>query len=165
MKEVNVKQALEKKYPESVVLLTSSSSSGKANIITLGWSMQTSFDPPMLAVSIGKTRYSHKLVSQTKEFVLCFPSQGQEEDVLFCGTHSGHEVDKFVSTNLRPVKAKFVKPPLLENSVACFECKIVESVETGDHTIFVGEIVASYISEKPQKRIYNFGKYHLKVIE
>ena len=51
MKEVSAGEAWEKKYPEAVVLVTSVDKNGKANIISLGWSMCASFQLPMLAIS------------------------------------------------------------------------------------------------------------------
>jgi len=158
MKEVFAGEAWERKYPEAVVLVTSVDRNGKANIISLGWSMCTSFQPPMLAISIGKTRYSHNLVSENKEFVLAFPSEELAEAVLYCGTHSGRDVDKFRDRGLTAVKAKRIAPPLIEECIANFECKVVGELDTGDHTIFAGEILAAYVSEKKKKRLFTAGK-------
>ena len=71
--------------PERIVLVTSAPIIGPPNIITLGWQMRTSFEPPMLAISVGKTRYSHELISQGGEFVLAVPGIDIAEEVLFCG--------------------------------------------------------------------------------
>ncbi len=157
MKEVSVEEAWEKKYPEQIVLVTTISDEGRPNIIVLGWSMCTSFQPPMLAISVGKTRYSHKLLFEVPEFGLLFPSSEQKEDMLYCGTHSGRDVDKFKEIGLKPFKSKFIKPPLIEEVVAAFECKVKGTLETGDHTIFAGEILAAYISEEQKRRIYSLG--------
>ena len=157
MIETSVEKAFLKKYPEQVVLVTTISKTGNPNIITLGWSMQTSFDPPMLAISIGHTRYSHFLLNEIPEFVLCFPSEQQKEAVIYCGTHSGRQTDKFKETGLVQVKSRYVKPPVISESVAAFECKIVSKLKTGDHTIFTGEILVAWTSEKNLRRLYNFG--------
>jgi len=83
------------------------------------------------------------------------------KEVLYCGTHSGREVDKFKETGLVAVPAKKVRPPLIEGCVANFECKVVGEIETGDHTIFVGEVVAAHVSEEKKRRLYNLGNYKL----
>jgi len=139
LREVPVEEAWKRKYPERTVLAVSISKDGKPNIITLGWNMPTSIKPPMVAISVGLTRYSHKLISESGEFVLAFPSEGMEDALLFCGTHSGRDVDKFRATGLTPVKAKYVKPPLIAEATVNMECRVVGSIRTGDHTIFVGE--------------------------
>ena len=157
MKEVNVSEAWGRKYPEPVVMVTSIKD-GKPNIIPLGWSMITSFVPSMMAISIGHTRYSHEIISKGKEFVLAYPSEDMGKEVLYCGTHSGREVDKFKETGLKSSPAKFVKPPLIKDAVANFECKVIKQTDTGDHTIFVGEVIAAYINPEKKRRLYTLDK-------
>jgi flavin reductase (DIM6/NTAB) family NADH-FMN oxidoreductase RutF len=157
MREVSVTESWKHKYPESIVLASSVDSAGIPNIISLGWSMCTSFIPPMVAISIGKTRYSHKLIAEGKEFVLAFPSEEMEHEVRYCGTHSGRDVNKFKELGLVEITAKIVSPPLIDRCIVNMECKVVSQLDTGDHTIFVGEIVASYLSDKKKKRLYNLG--------
>jgi len=157
MKEVRVGEAWGRKYPEPVVLAVSIGD-GKANIIPLGWSMITSFGPPMMAISIGHTRYSHELISKGKEFVLAYPTENMGKDVLYCGTHSGMDVDKFKATSLKSMPAKLIKPPLIEGAAANFECKVVSQIDTGDHTIFVGEVVTAYVSDEKKRRLYTLDR-------
>lgn len=61
------------------------------------------------------------------------------------------------SFKIRP--AKFIKPPLIEDAVANFECKVVSQLDTGDHTIFVGEVVAAYVGDEKKRRLYTLDKY------
>lgn len=165
MKEVNINIAFSKKYPERVVLVTCCDKFLKPNAITLGWCMQTSFQPPLIAISIGLTRYSYKLIAETKEFVVCFPSENMTKEVLYCGTHSGRDVNKFEKTKLKTKSAKLIKPPLLQDCVINLECKLVQELKTGDHAIFVGEILTSYVSEKENKILLNFGDYKFGTIK
>jgi flavin reductase (DIM6/NTAB) family NADH-FMN oxidoreductase RutF len=160
------------KRPERIVLVTSPKPDGGANIITLGWKMRTSFKPPMVAVSIGENRYSHRLIEREKEFVLAFPGESLAPDVLFCGTHSGRNVDKFAQTSLTPLPASGVRAPLIKECVANFECRLAGTLKTGDHTIFAGEVLACWLNQKPEKillsidfspayRILARGSHHL----
>ena len=105
MKEVLPQKALERKYPEWIVLVTVKAEK-KVNIITLGWFMCTSIEPPMIAISIGHSRFSHDLILKEKEFGVSFVAHEMEKDMLFCGTHSGRDVDKFKETGLRPFPSK-----------------------------------------------------------
>jgi len=162
LREVPVEEAWKRKYPERTVLAVSISKDGKPNIITLGWNMPTSIKPPMVAISVGLTRYSHKLISESGEFVLAFPSEGMEDALLFCGTHSGRDVDKFKATGLTPVKAKYVKPPLIAEATVNMECRVVGSIKTGDHTIFVGEILTAYVSDEDKPVLFNVGNWVFK---
>ena len=162
LREVPVKEAWRRKYPERTVLVVSISKDGKPNIITVGWNMPTSGKPPMIAISIGHTRYSHKLISETGEFVVALPSEDMLDALILCGTRSGREVDKFKATGLTPVKAKYVKPPLIAEATVNMECRVVASLETGDHTIFVGEILAAYVSEEDKPILFNMGERKFK---
>lgn len=159
MIESTIEEALKRKYPEQVVLAVCISRDGIPNIITLGWAMSTSIQPPMCAISIGHPRYSHQLILDTGEFALCFPSVEQKDAVIYCGTYSGRDYNKFKETGLLQIPSKYIKPPLIADSVAAFECRVSGTLETGDHTIFAGEILTAYISEKKIKRLYNFGEF------
>ena len=145
------------KRPERVVLAVALKPDGSGNIITLGWKMRTSFKPPMFAVSIGKTRYSHDLILNTGEFVLAFPGEGSANDVLYCGTHSGRTVDKFAGTRFTPIDSSIVKAPLIKECVANFECRVSGTMDTGDHTIFAGEVLACWLSDAPERILLSIG--------
>jgi flavin reductase (DIM6/NTAB) family NADH-FMN oxidoreductase RutF len=164
MREVSVSEAIERKYPEQVVLATSVDPKGKANAMPLGWSMITSGKPTMLAISVGHKRHTHKLIEECGEFVLAFPAAGQEGPLLYCGTHSGRDVDKFKESGFKALPAKKVKPPLIAGCVSNFECKVVGKLSTGDHTIFVGEVVAAHIEDEAKVRLYNLGGRKFKGI-
>jgi len=157
MIEVSWSEAVRRKYPEPVVLVVSCDAEGKPNVMPAGWSMITSRSPPMLAVSIGHGRYTHKLIEETGEFVIAFPNEEMMNLIKYTGSCSGRDVDKFAEYGIETVKSRYVKPPLIKDAVACFECKVRGKFMTGDHTIFAGEVLASYISEKYRNRLYNFG--------
>jgi flavin reductase (DIM6/NTAB) family NADH-FMN oxidoreductase RutF len=61
-------------HPRLTVLVSCVDKEGKANVITLAWSMPVSINPPIVAISIAPKRYSHQLVEETKEFVINIPT-------------------------------------------------------------------------------------------
>jgi len=111
----------------------------------------------MVAISVGKARYSHKLISEGGEFVFAVPGEDLWGEVLFCGTRSGRNVDKFKETGLTPRPASKIKPPLIEECLVNLECKLVGQLDTGDHTIFVGKIVETWISEQKKRNLLSIG--------
>ena len=133
--------------PSPVVLVTCISKKGKPNIITIGMYMPISFKPPLLIIGVSPKRYSHKLIKETGEFVVNVPPKHLVKQAVYCGTHSGREVDKFKETGLTAIPAKIVKPPLIKECIAHFECKLHASYEVGDHTIFVGKVVSVSLEE------------------
>ena len=154
---VPYRKAIGLKYPEHIVLAVTLAPGDRVNVITLGWSMITSHQPPMMAVSIGNTRYSHELLSGSDEFVLAFPGRNMAREALYCGTHSGRNVDKIAETGLKLVSGNKIGVPLLKQAVANFEMKLVGRLTTGDHTIFVGEVVESHRHVDPPERLYTLG--------
>lgn len=134
-------------YPKKVALVTCSDSRGKANIITLALFMPTSFSPPMVAISVRLGRYSHKLIQETGEFVINIPTMNIVRKTLLCGRMTGKEHDKFKEAHLTPAPAKMVKPPIIEECVAHLECRLRQQTTTGDHTLFIGEVLAAYANE------------------
>ena len=114
MKQVTFGEAMERKYPEWVVLVVTIDDGGTVDIMPAGWAMIASSNPPMFAVAIGHGRYTHELLSKAKEFVIAFPSPGQEEDVLYTGTHSGRDVDKLAGTDFETLPAAKIRTPLLD---------------------------------------------------
>lgn len=154
---VSIGSALAHKFPEQIILVVSQGNDGPANIMTAGWTMPCSCDPPSLAVAIAKERYSHGLIKQTGQFVVAFPGVDMEKEMLFCGTKSGQDVDKFSETGLTSRQSKKIKPPLIEECIANFECELTHAVDVGSHTIFVGKIVQAWQHENAgeMRRIYS----------
>ncbi|MDI6846926.1 MAG: flavin reductase family protein [Candidatus Bathyarchaeia archaeon] len=145
-------------HPMHTVLVSCAGKTGKPNIITLAWAMPTSINPPLVAVSIAPRRHSHSLIEETKEFVVNIPTMNILKETLFCGRVSGREHDKFKEAGLTPLPAKKVKPPIIKECVAHLECKLHSQFTTGDHTIFVGEIVEAYADKNAFTEGYNLEK-------
>ncbi len=159
-KRVSFDEAKATKYPEQVAIAIARNGRGKYNPITLGWAMQASHDPPMWAVSVGKTRYSLAVIRQAGEFVLALPSEHQENETMLFGTRSGRDVDKLVEAGTRTRPAVRINGVLLEDAVANFECRVIGELASGDHVIFAGEVLASYVNETLMSRLYTVGPGH-----
>ena len=151
-------KAITSKYPEQIVIGIARGAAGRDNPITLGWTMIVSHKPAMMAVAIGKTRYSLETFRQAGEFVIAFPSEDQQAEAMLFGTKSGRDIDKFTEAGTALTPACKIESVLMADAVANFECKLVSELETGDHFVFAGEIVASHVNEKPLKRLYTVGE-------
>ena len=151
--------AMSRKYPEAVVVAIARDSLGKCNPITLGWCMPTSHVPPMLAISVGVTRYSLDVIRHAREFVISFPSSRMVDEVLYYGTTSGREIDKFGKSPLLTENASEIDCVIITDAVSNFECRLESEHPTGDHVIFVGRVVASHANEDPEvERLYKLEK-------
>jgi flavin reductase (DIM6/NTAB) family NADH-FMN oxidoreductase RutF len=145
-------------HPMHTVLVSCIGKTGKPNIITLAWAMPTSISPPLIAISVKPTRHSYDLIRATKEFVVNIPTVDILNATLLCGRKSGKQHDKFKETGLTPEPAKKVKPPIIKECVAHLECKLHSQFTTGDHIIFIGEIIEAHANKEAFTDEYDLKK-------
>jgi len=156
--QTTYEKAVVRKYPEQVAYAIAKDAQGKYNPITLGWIMPTSHQPPMLAISVGLTRYSLRVIRDAGAFVITYPSAAMAEDALFFGTRSGRDTDKLAVRGTATQPAAVIDGVLIADAVANFECTLESELPTGDHVIFVGRVVASHVNSDPTvRRLYTVG--------
>ena len=160
MKRIGPEIAIKKRYPEGVALVVCRDKKGMVDVTPIGWFMMCNSDPKCWAISLYKKHYSHKVISETNEFCLCLPSFKQKEDTLYCGSVSGWNTDKLKGCDLKTIPSQKVKPPILKDCIACFECQVIGKLPAPDHTTFIGEVLVAYISERKSK-VYNWGEHDL----
>jgi len=148
MDKVSYKVAFSAFKPEQVIFVISVDSRKMPSGMIAGWSMKCSFEPPLYAVALWEKGYTHKLIDQSKEFVVAVPNKDLEKAVRVFGTRHGNKIDKFEETKLKTKKAKFVSVPLILEATINMECKVVDRYITGDHIIYIGEVLASYLDKK-----------------
>ncbi len=155
-------QALARRFPEQIAIAIARDAQGKYNPITLGWTMLTSHDPLLMAIAVGKQRYSAEAIRHAGAFVLAFPSERQADEALFHGTKSGREMDKIRAAGTNTQPATKIDGVLFADAVANFECELVSEHETGDHIIFVGRVVAAHVNQDATLgRLYSLGNERL----
>ncbi len=109
---------------------------------------QITSEPPTIAVSINRNNLTWEFIKASRVLaasVLC-----QETPLVFIGRFgfkSGRETDKFegVSYKIGETGA----PVVLDNAVAYLEARVIQEVDIGTHTVFIGEVVgAEIVSDK-----------------
>jgi len=159
-KQVKYEEAIKTKYPEQVVIAIARDKDGRANPVTLGWTMLVSGVPPMMAIAVAKKHYSIETIRHSKCFTISYPSSDMADAALFFGSKSGRDIDKFAEFDCKTESAKAIDSVLLTDAVANFECELESETAAGDHIIFVGRIVASHINTEPKKRLYSLAPGH-----
>jgi flavin reductase (DIM6/NTAB) family NADH-FMN oxidoreductase RutF len=135
-------------YPTPAALITSISEEGKPNIIALGEVFNISLSkPPVVGIAIRKERWSHRLISATREFVVNLPGREILRQTDRCGTCSGRQVDKFAETGLTALPSSRVRPPLIAECPVNVECRVMGIQEIGDHDLFLGQVQAAHADE------------------
>ena len=118
---------------------------------------QITSEPPTIAVSICKTNLTHEYITTSKVFTVSILSQ--ETPMQFIGTFgfkSGRNIDKF-----KDVKYKVGVtggPIVLDYSIGYLEAEVINSLDVGTHTIFVGKVVDAEITSDKEPMTYAY--YH-----
>ncbi len=128
--------------------MVSSGTVERPNVMTAAWTGIICTNPILTYVSIRATRYSHKIISQTKEFVINIPNLALAEAVDFCGVKSGRDIDKFKACNLTPATCSRIKAPQIKETPISLECKVLEIRPLGTHDMFLAKVLAVNIDDK-----------------
>lgn len=134
-------------YPVPVVMVTVGAGS-KDDIVTIAWTGTINSDPPMVSVSVRKSRYSHELLMKNGEFVVNLVTVELTRAMDFCGVKSGRDIDKFEAVSLTRGSANTVSVPVIAESPVNIECKVKQVIELGSHDMFLGEVTAVQIDDR-----------------
>lgn len=128
--------------------LISSGTPQKPNVMTAAWTGIIASDPVLTYVSIRPSRYSHEIISQSKEFVINVPNLPLLKATDFCGVKSGRNTDKFKACNLTPEKCTHISAPQIKEAPISLECKVKSIQNFGTHDMFLAEVLAVNIDEQ-----------------
>jgi ferric-chelate reductase [NAD(P)H] len=116
---------------------------------------QITSEPPTVAVSINKNNLTHEYIQASRVFsasVLC-----QTAPLPFIGGFgfkSGRDTDKLKGVNYKVGQTG--SPIFLDNTVAYLEAEVIQDVDMGTHTIFIGKVVAAEILNENPSMTYEY---------
>ena len=94
---------------------------------------------PRLSVYIHKFNYSHDMIFETGRFCLHLLNTKQLDVVHRLGFFSGRDEDKLAGIPHHKGKTGV---PVLDECFAHFECSVVNVMDTGSSTLFLGDVIA-----------------------
>lgn len=127
--------------PTPALLVTSVTPEGKGNIISIAWATPLSHNPPLFCVAIHRERYSHRIISNSGVYGVNVMPISLAGAIQYCGDVSGSDVDKFQGAGLTAIPGKALPVPMIDEAIGRFECRVTDVVATGDHDLFVAEVV------------------------
>jgi flavin reductase (DIM6/NTAB) family NADH-FMN oxidoreductase RutF/rubredoxin len=118
---------------------------------------QVTSEPPTIAVSINKQNLTHDYINASKVFTVSILEE--KTPLPFIGTFgfkSGRDIDKFknVTYKLGTTQA----PIVLDHTIGYLEARVIDKIDVGTHTIFIGTITDSAVLSKEQAMTYEY--YH-----
>ncbi|MBU0944607.1 MAG: flavin reductase family protein [Proteobacteria bacterium] len=135
---------------------------GKVNTMTIGWAtIGFVWQKEVFMVAVRDSRYTFQLLEKADDFTVTIPADKSfDKAVMFCGTKSGRDYDKFVECGLHEKEAQRVASPIIDIPGIHYECKIIYKTamdnaflepsfeklypEKDYHTLYFAEIVACY---------------------
>lgn len=127
--------------PTPVLLVGTYDATGRPNVMAAAWGGICASQPPSLAVSIAKARWTHRAVLARKAFTVSIPSCDMAAQADFTGITSGRNEDKFAALGLTPQAGEHVDAPFVAECPVVIELRLSHTLELGSHTQFVGEIM------------------------
>ena len=154
MRDVNYKIVAEKyiSHLEDGGVFLMAKSAEKTNIMTIGWAnIGRIWTKPIVMVAVKKSRFTFDIIDKANSFNINIPITNMREALIFCGTKSGRDFDKFKECNLTLIPAQKVETPIVNISGYHCECKIV-------HKSVMNPV---YLSEEYRKTYYSDEEYHI----
>lgn len=128
-------------YPTPTLLVGSYDEAGKPNLMTAAWGGICNSRPPCIYVSLRKATYSHHCLLAHQGYTVSVVSEDLVQQADYCGLASGRDVDKFTVTGWTPVSSDLVHAPYVAEAPLVIECRLVQALELGLHTQFIGEVL------------------------
>ncbi len=149
-----------RKFVTTIGLITSDGPYGR-NVMAAEWAYHVSYAPSLIVACIGQNKATAENIKKTKMFGVSIAASDQSIIASVAGGSSGKNVDKI--NVLKDMGIEFyegakVKVPLVKNAAMNAECKLVKSINLGDHIMFVGEVVEIVASSR-EPIVYHNSKY------
>lgn len=115
----------------------------RRNLLTVAWAGTVNSEPPMLSISVRKSRYSHDMILDSGEFVVNLTDEALCRAADFCGVRSGRDLDKAAAMGLSYDPADGLETaPAVRGAPVCLSCRVRRVLELGSHDLFLSEVVA-----------------------
>jgi flavin reductase (DIM6/NTAB) family NADH-FMN oxidoreductase RutF/rubredoxin len=130
---------------------------GKLNGQVANTVFQITSQPPTIAVSINKSNLTYEYIKQSKVFTASVLAQ--DTPLAFIGHFgfkSGRDIDKLKGINY---KVGVTKAPIVtDHTLAYLEARVLQEVDAGTHSIFIGELVGAEVIKEGEPMSYAY--YH-----
>ncbi len=118
--------------------------------LTVSGFLSISPEPPLVLISIGQELTSDTLLQSSGAYAVNFLRSDQHElSDRFAGRLG--EIDRFAGLTTH---AAATGAPILEDCLAWLDCRVVSSQVAGDHTLYIGEVVAAGVNGAAKPLIY-----------
>lgn len=132
-----------KKFITNVGLITTDGPFGP-DVMACEWTHHISYSPGLIAICVRPHDATHDNIKQTKEFGVNLCATDQSVMSSVAGGFSGKEYDKvnaLKELGFEFYNASKIRAPMVKGASLNAECKLLNELSLGDHTMFVGEVL------------------------
>lgn len=131
--------------PLPPIIVSVRDKNGKDNALVVGYACNCSYAPPKIMVGIVPTRYSYDIIKESGCFIVNVACSKNKEMYDYLGKVSGRDEDKLKNFNTQ--NGEVVNAPLLTDCPVNIECKVVDSIVTGSHEMFIGTVEKVHVDQ------------------
>ncbi|HJQ70367.1 MAG TPA: flavin reductase family protein [Blastocatellia bacterium] len=128
-------------FASGVTVVTSRCEDGLLRGITVSAFTSLSLDPPLVLICIDKRASLHDYLKEGDHFAVNMLAEDQE---LISRRFASRDVERFEGLGYRTADTG---APLINGALAAIECRIAHTYPGGDHTIVIGEVIATHVTE------------------
>ena len=143
--DAQAKKTALRMIPYGLYVLTAEAKDGSVTAATVNWVTQASFEPPLVAVGVKADSNAHSIIKESGVFALNVLGKGQQTLAFSFFKPAEREGNTIGG---EPFSAGAAGAPILEAAAAFVECSLVDTVERGDHSVFVGEVTDAGVSRE-----------------
>lgn len=121
------------------LMVVTTHSGDRLNGMTAAWVSRASEQPFMVMAAIYKSNFSHDLIRESGIFAVNYLKEGRQDLAAHFGCQSGRDVDKFATISYF---TDVTGAPILKDTLAYLDCRVVGELDSGDHTIFLAEVAS-----------------------
>ena len=120
--------------------------------------MQVTADPPTIAVSINRQNYTHELIIKSKKLTVSILDIDTPMSLIGTfGFKCGRTVNKM--EHVICIQRKNMIPIITDHTLAYIEASLINHMDVGTHTIFIGEVTNADLLTDSEPMTYEY--YHL----
>lgn len=147
--DAEAKKTALRMIPYGLYVLTAEGKDGKVAASTVNWVTQTAFQPPLLVVGVKADSGAHSIIKDAGTFALNILGKDQKGQAFTFFKPLEREGNTIGG---EPFRKGSLGAPILQKAPAFIECQLVDTIEKGDHSIFVGEVKDAGVTASPQGR-------------
>ncbi len=136
------------------LLLAASKPSGESNAMTIGWgTIGVIWGRPIFTVLVRPSRFTYQFIEASGAFTVNVPTPEMRDFVIFCGTKSGRDYDKFTHFQMTVTPGQTVNAVTIDACPLIYECKVVQKNDINPATLDP-KIISRFYSQGDFHRVY-----------